>query len=79
MQKVNVREARQNISRLLDAVEAGEKVIITRRGKPVAKLLVVDKEDVELRFPDRKEFRSQFPAATITSATLVRELRDERG
>ncbi len=53
MQKVNVREARQNISRLLDAVEAGEKVIIMRRGKPVAKLLVVDKEDVELRFPDR--------------------------
>ena len=79
MQKVNVREARQHIGRLLDAVEAGEKVIIMRRGKPVAKLLVVEKEDVELRFPDRKEFRSQFSSAKMTSATLIRKMRDERG
>ena len=31
MQIVNVREARQQIGRLLDAAITGEKVIITRR------------------------------------------------
>ena len=38
MQTVNVREARARISQLLDAVEAGEEIIIQRNGKPVAQL-----------------------------------------
>lgn len=41
MQRVSVREAREQISRLLDAVEAGEEVIILRRGKPTARLVAV--------------------------------------
>lgn len=79
MQKVNVRGARQHIGRMLDAAEAGEKIIIMRRDKPVAKLSVIEKKDVELRFPDRKEFRAQFSSAKMTSATLVLKMRDERG
>ena len=31
--------AKANLSKLLDAVERGEEVTITRRGKPVAKLV----------------------------------------
>ncbi|MCP4750011.1 MAG: type II toxin-antitoxin system Phd/YefM family antitoxin [Proteobacteria bacterium] len=79
MQTVSVREARQHIGRLLDAVLAGEKVIITRRGKPVAKLLVVENEDEKLRFPDRTAFRSNIPPAKKPGAKLIREMRDERG
>lgn len=33
--------AKTHLSRLLDQVEAGEEVIITRRGRPVAKLVRV--------------------------------------
>lgn len=36
--EVTVHEAKTHLSRLLAAVEAGESVVITRRGKPVAKL-----------------------------------------
>ncbi len=34
--------AKTHLSRLLDQVEQGEEVIITRRGKPVAKLVPVE-------------------------------------
>lgn len=36
---VNVHEAKTELSRLLVAVEAGEDVVIARRGKPVARLV----------------------------------------
>ncbi|MBK6974812.1 MAG: type II toxin-antitoxin system prevent-host-death family antitoxin [Sterolibacteriaceae bacterium] len=34
-------EANQHLSRYIEAVERGEEVIITRRGKPVAKIVRV--------------------------------------
>jgi prevent-host-death family protein len=42
MEVVNVRQARENIARLLDAVSAVTEVVITRRGKPVAKIVKID-------------------------------------
>lgn len=38
MRTVSIREANQNFSRLMKEVEAGETVVITRQGKPVAEL-----------------------------------------
>ncbi|MDQ8029729.1 MAG: type II toxin-antitoxin system prevent-host-death family antitoxin [Brevundimonas sp.] len=38
MRTVGVLEAKTNLSALLDAVEAGEVVVITRHGKAVARL-----------------------------------------
>ena len=39
MPVVNVQQARNCLSRLLAQVEAGEEVIIARRGEPVARLV----------------------------------------
>lgn len=39
MPTFNVHEAKTNLSRLLAQVEAGEDVIIARRGRPVARLV----------------------------------------
>ena len=36
---VNVSEAKTQLSRLLAQVEAGEEVVIARRGRPVARLV----------------------------------------
>jgi prevent-host-death family protein len=36
---VNVHEAKTHLSRLLEAVEAGEDVVIARAGKPIARLV----------------------------------------
>ncbi len=39
---VNVHEAKTHLSRLLEAVENGEEVVIARAGRPVARLVAVD-------------------------------------
>lgn len=39
MRIVNVREAKSQLSRLLARAEAGEDVVIARRGEPVARLV----------------------------------------
>ena len=39
MPVVNVHEAKTQLSRLLARVEAGEEVVIARRGRPVARLV----------------------------------------
>jgi len=38
---VGVHEAKTHLSRLLDAVAAGEEVLITRRGHPAARLVAL--------------------------------------
>ena len=39
MTEVNVHEAKTHLSRLLVRVEAGEEILISRAGKPVARLV----------------------------------------
>jgi len=46
--KVNVHQAKTQLSQLLHLVEAGEEVVIARSGKPVARLVAVATES-----PDR--------------------------
>jgi prevent-host-death family protein len=80
MQTVNVKEARQHISRLLNAVMAGEEVVIVRRGKPVARLIQIDERETVTRcFPDRSELRRRLPSSKKSSTAMIREMRDERG
>jgi prevent-host-death family protein len=38
---ISVHDAKADLSRLLDRVEAGEEVVIARAGKPVAKLVPI--------------------------------------
>ena len=39
MKTINIHEAKTHLSRLLEAVEAGEELVIARAGKPIAKLI----------------------------------------
>lgn len=41
MTEVGTFEAKNKLSELLDRAEGGEEVVITRRGKPVAKLVPI--------------------------------------
>jgi prevent-host-death family protein len=43
---VNVHEAKSSLSKLLEAVERGERVVIARAGKPVADLVPHRKSDI---------------------------------
>jgi prevent-host-death family protein len=41
MTEVNIHEAKTHLSRLLSRVAAGEEVVISRAGRPVAKLVPI--------------------------------------
>jgi prevent-host-death family protein len=45
--KVNVLEARNRLSQLVKAAQAGEEVVIANRGKPVARLVAMDVVETE--------------------------------
>ena len=53
--------AKTHLSRLLDQVERGEEVIITRRGKPVAKLVRIEAEPAVRRPIVFGLLRDKFP------------------
>lgn len=50
MKIMNVHQAKTQLSRLLEAVESGEDVVIARAGTPVARLVLVDPHE---RLPGR--------------------------
>lgn len=75
MQTMSVRETREKLSYLLDAVANGEEVTILRHGKPAARLTAPQVELV--RFPDRAALRRTLPPAKQSSEAVVRELRDD--
>ena len=46
--EVGVRELKNNLSRFLDRVKDGEEVIVTERGRPVARLIALERSDNQL-------------------------------
>lgn len=45
--KVNVLEAKNRLSQLIKAAQAGEEVVIANRGEPVARLVPIRKSEEE--------------------------------
>jgi len=74
MKEVSVRDAREQLSRILKAVERGEEVSILRRGRPVAR--VVRPAGDPPRFRSRADLRQSLPAMREAAVDTVRALRD---
>jgi prevent-host-death family protein len=49
MREIGAFEAKTHLSALLEAVEAGEEIVITRRGRPVARLVPADADGLTRR------------------------------
>ena len=68
MKRIQSSEAKAQFSELLDQVERGETVVITRHGKPIARI-VPDEEARKQRFDNAvkrmNELRKQTKPATI--------------
>jgi antitoxin (DNA-binding transcriptional repressor) of toxin-antitoxin stability system len=79
MRSVNLAEAKAGLSALLDAVEAGEEVVITRRGRSVARLIRESGGEAAsgdwVARPRRFHAHQQGPAGSAVE--LLRELRDQ--
>ncbi len=77
MVTVNLAQAKARLSELLDMVEAGQEVVITRCGKAVARLSAVrPKKPIPLQ--ELEGFRAAMPRLRRPSAELLRAARDER-
>ena len=81
MRTVGVAEAKAQLSALLDAVEAGDEVVITRRGQAVARLVrdgQGTQSEVALPWAQRlRRFHADQPSLAVSAVALVRELREE--
>jgi prevent-host-death family protein len=76
MKQVGIRQARQELPDLIDRAEAGEEVVITRQGRPVAKLIAAPKDRKPL--PSLADFRGRLGRSGRPAVQLVREERDAR-
>lgn len=79
--EMNVQQARDNLSRLIAAAQAGEDVTISRRGKPAVRLVPVT-EEPERRW-NGKDLAAFFEAnrryrGTMTSDEIQAYVRAER-
>jgi prevent-host-death family protein len=77
MRTAGVREARQNLSALLDEVKKGREVLITEHGRPVAKLVPPDRPRRK-GVPNLATFRRSMPILDPPLSTLVDEEREDR-
>ncbi len=77
MDTVTLVEAKAQLSKLLDKVESGEDVVITRHGRPVARVTAVAQPKKPIDFEALARFRKRMPRLRKSSAELLREMRDE--
>ena len=75
MRTAGVREARQNLSALLDEVRKGREVVITERGRPVARLVPPGRGK---GVPNLAAFRRKMPVFRPPLSTTVAEDRADR-
>jgi prevent-host-death family protein len=76
MTTISLAEAKAHLSELIDQVEAGDTINITRRGKPVARLVAASR-------PRRSIIAAKLAAVTDTmspcsedAGTFIRAMRD---
>lgn len=75
--KAGVREARQNLSRLIDEVRKGREILITERGTVVARL-VPPAPRAQGGLPDLSAFRRRIAAQISPGTTLVEAILEDR-
>jgi prevent-host-death family protein len=77
MKQVGVYDAKTHLAKLLDEVERGETVTITRHGRPVAKLVSVSPREltVEEAIKELQEFGRKHPLRGLKIKDLIEEGR----
>jgi prevent-host-death family protein len=73
---VKMADAKAHLSELLDRVEHGESITITRRGKAVARLTAVPGPKKPIDLPALQALTSALPQQAESAGDFVRGLRD---
>jgi len=76
MREIKATAARARFAELLNAVEGGETIVITRRGKPVARLIVDEerrRQVIREAMEGIRELRKQAGKATVEEILAWRD------
>ena len=76
MDAINLADAKARLSELVDRVEAGDSIDITRRGKPVARLTAVARPRKRVDEILLRALTATMPPQAGSAADLVRSMRD---
>ena len=76
MDSVSLADAKARLSELIDRVEAGDTIEITRRGKAVARLTAAVKPREKVDAALLKALTDSMPRQTQDAAAFVRSMRD---
>lgn len=76
MEAIGLADAKAHLSELVDRVEAGDSIAITRRGKPVARLTAVPRPRKAINAAMLQSLTAAMPPQSRNAAELVRSMRD---
>jgi prevent-host-death family protein len=76
MGPVNLKEARRRLGALVKAAERGQSIVITRRGRTVARLVPAEAAPAK-GLPDLTEFRKSIKVKGRPLSQIVIAMRDE--
>ena len=77
MSSVNLAVAKAHLSELISKVESGEEVVITRHGRPVARVVPTTPVKQPVPLERLAALRKLLPPRKGSSAIELRKLRDE--
>jgi prevent-host-death family protein len=76
MNAINLADAKAHLSELVDRVETGSSIEITRRGKPVARLVAAARPRRRIDAALLRGLTATMPQQAESAADLVRSMRD---
>ena len=72
----SISEVKARLSELIESALKGEEVVITHRGKPVARLAPAGTVRPEIDFARLRALRAAMPMAKIPADKLIRKMRE---
>jgi antitoxin (DNA-binding transcriptional repressor) of toxin-antitoxin stability system len=75
MKTITIREAREGLSHPEQLFADNDEVIVTRRGEPVARILLIKPQP---RLHSLREFLASQPMQSVPSEILIAEDREDR-
>lgn len=78
MDAVNVSDAKARFSELVDRAADGETVTITKRGRPVARLVPIEQPRQPIDLDALRRLRESMPMSDVSGVEILREMRDSR-
>lgn len=78
MDRINLADAKAHLSELVDRVEAGESVEITRRGKVAARIVPTTAPRKPIDVAGIRVLRGSLRYQEEEAVDLIREMRDDR-